>query len=85
MTKLKKPDTYEDIGSIQDVADRGDIAVVFVSEDFWYGRCVDEGCHNLHVLCREVGRPFEIAMTFSCQHLEDMLHTARLIKRRHGN
>lgn len=81
---MKRPDSYAEIESVQEVMESG-AQICFISDEFWYGRCVDDGCHNLHVFCREINRPYEVATTFSCQQLEDMLHTARLIKQRHGN
>lgn len=80
-----KYSTYDEIPSIQDPLDAGEVAVQFVSDQFWTGRCIDPECANLHVLMRSRGRLYEVAATFSCEQLEDMLNTARLIRQRLRN
>lgn len=82
---MKPPANYEEIESLQQVANRGDIAVRFVSDGFWYGRCADDGCRNLHILLHEEDYPYEVGAAFTCEQLEAMLNTARMIVQRRGN
>lgn len=80
-----KHNNFEEVPSMQELVDSGAVDCVFISDDFWYGRCVDDGCSNLHVFMREEGRRYEVGAAFTCEQLEDMAHTARLILQRRKN
>ncbi len=79
---IPRPETYADIDTLDNVIDRGETAVQFFSSGYWYGRCGDGGCKNLHVLLTRDRARFEVAMSFTVEDLENMLHTAKLIRAR---